>query len=83
MLNELKFNVFLMELPFHFNRKPAESFFSGEYFISADLLRARNAFIQSIYDIEASRNLIGNIILCRVCLSGLAWEGAYLSGITC
>jgi len=75
MLNELKFNVFLMELPFHFNRKPAESFFSGEYFISADLLRARNAFIQSIYDIEASRNLIGNINTLPCLLVGFSMGG--------
>jgi len=67
-----------MELPFHFNRKPAESFFSGEYFISADLLRARNAFIQSIYDIEASRNLIGNINTLPCLLVGFSMGGVHI-----
>ncbi|HOM01631.1 MAG TPA: alpha/beta hydrolase [Acetivibrio sp.] len=75
MLNELKFNVFFMELPFHFNRKPAESSFSGEYFVSADLLRSRNAFIQSIYDIETARKLICNINALPCLLVGFSMGG--------
>ncbi|MFZ5988670.1 MAG: alpha/beta hydrolase [Bacillota bacterium] len=58
LLNELKFNVFFMVSPYHFNRKPEASYFSGEYFISADLVRSRNAFKQALYDIEASFELI-------------------------
>lgn len=58
MLNELKFNVFFMISPYHFNRKPANSYFSGEFFISANLNRSRNAFKQALYDIEASIQFI-------------------------
>lgn len=58
MLNELKFNVFIMILPYHHKRKPKNSLFSGEYFLSADIYRTKKAFIQSIYDIEASMQFI-------------------------
>lgn len=58
-LNDLKFNVFLMVLPYHFDRKPAESLFGGEYFFSADLYRTRNAFKQAVLDIEAAFQFIG------------------------
>ncbi|MDQ2086119.1 alpha/beta fold hydrolase [Herbivorax sp. ANBcel31] len=54
MLNKLKFNVFMMTLPYHHKRKPKNSLFSGEYFLSADVYRTKKAFIQSVYDIEAS-----------------------------
>lgn len=75
LLNELKFNVFFMELPYHFNRKPEDSAFSGEYFVSADLLRSRNAFTQSLYDIEASRKLINNINTLPCLLVGFSMGG--------
>jgi hypothetical protein len=57
-LNDLNFNVYLMVLPYHFNRKPAESLFGGEFFFSADLYRTRNAFKQAVLDIEAAFQFI-------------------------
>ncbi|TYQ16383.1 UNVERIFIED_CONTAM: alpha/beta hydrolase family protein [Acetivibrio alkalicellulosi] len=60
LLNELKFNVFLMILPYHLRRKPLKSLFSGEYFLSADLYRSKIAFKQAILDIEASLQIIEN-----------------------
>lgn len=57
-LCSLNFNVFFMALPYHFSRKPKESFFGGEYFFSADLYRTRNAFKQAVLDVEAAMQLI-------------------------
>lgn len=53
-LNELKLNVFFMTLPFHYERKPQSSFFSGEFFLSADVYRYQYAFKQAVFDIETS-----------------------------
>jgi len=58
-LCNLNFNVFFMVLPYHFSRKPNESFFGGEYFFSADLYRTRNAFKQAVLDVEAAIQFIG------------------------
>ncbi|HYD41003.1 MAG TPA: alpha/beta fold hydrolase, partial [Anaeromyxobacter sp.] len=41
------YSVELYTLPYHYERKPAESLFSGEYFFSADLVRTRLAFLQA------------------------------------
>ncbi|HPD00490.1 MAG TPA: alpha/beta hydrolase [Acetivibrio sp.] len=58
MLNELGLNVYFMVLPYHYVRKPKSSAFSGEFFVSADLERSHNAFKQSVFDVEASLQLI-------------------------
>lgn len=58
-LNELKLNVFFMVLPYHYDRKPESSLFSGEYFLSGDIHRSQFALKQAIYDIEASLQFIG------------------------
>lgn len=57
-LCDLNFNVYFMALPYHFNRKPKESSFGGEYFFSADLYRTRNAFKQAVLDVEATKQFI-------------------------
>lgn len=51
MLNEQGMNVHLMVLPFHYERTPKESAFSGEYFWSADVYRSALAFKQAVYDL--------------------------------
>lgn len=51
MLNQQGLNVYLMVLPFHYERTPAESAFSGEYFWSADVHRSALAFKQAVYDL--------------------------------
>ncbi|NLP13739.1 MAG: alpha/beta hydrolase [Clostridium sp.] len=58
MLNELGLNVYFMVLPYHYVRRPKSSAFSGEFFVSADLERSHNAFKQSVFDVEASLQLI-------------------------
>jgi esterase/lipase len=51
MLNEHGMNVHLMMLPYHYERTPMESVFSGEYFWSADVYRSTLAFKQAVYDL--------------------------------
>jgi len=50
-LNKNQINVFIIKLPYHFERKPLESKFSGEYFWSADIYRSAYAFKQGVYDL--------------------------------
>jgi pimeloyl-ACP methyl ester carboxylesterase len=46
-LNRRGYSVALYCLPYHYERKPADSLFSGEYFFSADLHRTRRALLQA------------------------------------
>lgn len=75
MLNELKFNVFIMILPYHCKRKPKNSFFSGEYFLSADVYRTKKAFIQSVYDVEACVQFINHANKKPLLLVGFSMGG--------
>jgi pimeloyl-ACP methyl ester carboxylesterase len=47
------YSVELYSLPYHYERKPEESLFSGEYFFSADLARTRQAFHQALGELRA------------------------------
>ena len=60
-LNENHLDVFLFPLPYHMNRKPAQSSFSGEFFWSAHLYRTAQAFKQTVYDLYQFYNYIKNI----------------------
>ncbi len=60
LLNDLNINVYFMTMPYHFNRKPRTSVFSGEYFLSADIFRTQNAFKQAVLDIDASFQFVRN-----------------------
>jgi alpha-beta hydrolase superfamily lysophospholipase len=46
-LNRLGYTVELFFLPYHYQRKPADSLFGGEFFFSANLHRTRQAFLQA------------------------------------
>jgi pimeloyl-ACP methyl ester carboxylesterase len=50
-LNRLGYSVYLTTLPFHYERRPNTSAFSGEFFFSADLGRTRNAFRRATLEI--------------------------------
>lgn len=50
-LNSAGYNVKMLTLPFHYERTPKDSLFSGEYFWSADIVRTRNAFKQAVYEL--------------------------------
>jgi len=60
MLNEQGMNVHLMVLPFHYERTPKESAFSGEYFWSADVYRSALAFKQAVYDLAQFYTYVKN-----------------------
>jgi pimeloyl-ACP methyl ester carboxylesterase len=51
-LLRLGFSVFQLTLPFHYERTPSESLFSGEFFLSADLRRTKNAFRQAVLELQ-------------------------------
>ncbi|MBN2737373.1 MAG: hypothetical protein JXR70_10370 [Spirochaetales bacterium] len=46
------YHIYLMTLPYHFERKPKSSLFGGEYFWSAKLERSMFAFEQGIYELK-------------------------------
>lgn len=58
LLNDLNFDVYFMTLPYHFDRTPKSSKFSGEYYLSADLYRSANGFKQAVSDLDASLKFI-------------------------
>jgi pimeloyl-ACP methyl ester carboxylesterase len=46
------YSVELYCLPYHYERKPEESLFSGEFFFSANLARTRDAFLQAVDEVR-------------------------------
>jgi predicted alpha/beta hydrolase family esterase len=75
LFNELRLNVFLMIHPYHFQRKPAASLFSGEYFFSADIYRTQHAIKQAIFDVDACLQLIRNLNPLPAMLAGFSMGG--------
>ena len=75
LLNEMNFNVFFMIHPYHFQRKPAASMFSGEFFFSADIYRTQNALKQAIYDVEACLQWINHHNTLPTLLAGFSLGG--------
>ena len=59
-LNRQGYGVYMMTLPFHYERAPKESHFSGEYFLSADLGRTKRAFIQAVMELLHFHDWIAN-----------------------
>ncbi len=75
LLNEGGYSVTLMQLPYHYERKPAVSSFSGEYFWSADLGRSALAYKQAVYDAYRLYRMIQTITGKRACLVGFSMGG--------
>lgn len=71
-LNKAGYSIKLMTLPFHYERKPAESLFSGEYFWSADIIRTRNAFKQAVYEMYQSYIWLKNNSTDKVFVAGFS-----------
>ena len=67
MLNELKFNVYIMELPYHHKRKPKTVSLAGNIF-KCRCVQNKKAFIQSIYDVEACMQFINYVDKNLYCL---------------
>jgi esterase/lipase len=75
-LNKVGLNVYLCTLPFHYERKPKKSLFSGEYFWSADFERTRNAFAQGVFDVYSLYKFIQKRNNHNVFLTGYSMGGA-------
>jgi alpha-beta hydrolase superfamily lysophospholipase len=58
VLNEYHIDVYELILPYHYERTPARSKFSGEYFWSANVVRAADAIKQSVYEIALAERFI-------------------------
>lgn len=76
ILNKLNFNVFFMIMPYHYNRKPESSLFSGEFFLSADIHRSIVAFKQAVFDVEYSLQIIKDINALPTLVSGFSMGGS-------
>jgi len=50
-LNRFGYDIYQTTLPFHYERTPSQSLFSGEYFWSANIQRSRFAFNQSVTEL--------------------------------
>lgn len=74
MLN-LGWNMYYFTLPYHFEREPEESIYSGEFMISANIERTVAASRQAVADLRAliqwiKTNKSGPVILIGVSLGG-------------
>jgi dienelactone hydrolase len=52
-LNRLHYSVYSTTLPYHYERVPSDSRFSGEFFLSADLVRTIHAFESAVAELES------------------------------
>ncbi|WP_242230107.1 alpha/beta hydrolase [Bacillus cereus group sp. BfR-BA-01329] len=72
---ELGWNTYYFTLPYHFEREPNESLFSGEYMVSAHLERTVQASKQAVVDLRQLINWVKNnkkgpIIVIGISLGG-------------
>ena len=73
---ERGYNIYNYVLPFHMERSPDTSLYSGEYFVSSDVSRTLKSEQQAVSDIRALINHIktkqkGKIILIGLSLGGI------------
>jgi pimeloyl-ACP methyl ester carboxylesterase len=74
-LNKAGYHVYLMTLPFHYERVPAASRFSGEYFWSANVHRSRRAFRQAVYELYQCYHTLHALHHHPVYLAGFSMGG--------
>lgn len=51
-MTNLKWNMYYFTLPYHFDRKPNQSLYSGEYMVSANVERTVEATRQAVADLR-------------------------------
>ncbi len=73
---DLEWNMYYFTLPYHFERKPESSLFSGEYMVSANIQRTVESTQQAVVDLRAlihwiKENKEGSVILIGVSLGGI------------
>lgn len=83
MLNEKGINVYLLMLPFHYDRKPKKSLFSGEYFWSGDIDRSVTAFKQSLFDLYALYQYVKSKSDQKLIISGFSMGGGITLTLAC
>jgi len=69
------YNVYRYVLPFHMERAPKSSLYSGEYFVSADVVRTLKSIQQAVSDIRALINYIKTVKKGKVIIIGLSLGG--------
>jgi pimeloyl-ACP methyl ester carboxylesterase len=74
-LNRLGVTVYMITLPFHHERSPVSSGFSGELFFSADLGRTKAAFVQAVIEIRHCYNLIRRMVNGPLVITGFSMGG--------
>ncbi|HDR4587791.1 TPA: alpha/beta hydrolase [Bacillus cytotoxicus] len=72
---ELGWNMYYFTLPFHFDREPEDSLYSGEFMISADIQRTVYSTQQAVVDLRTLINWIkenkkGPVVLIGISLGG-------------
>lgn len=72
---ERNYNVYRYVLPFHMERSPHTSLYSGEYFVSADVTRTLKSVQQSVSDIRALISYIKAVEKEKVIVIGLSLGG--------
>lgn len=75
LLKEAGFNVFIFILPYHYERKPAVSLFSGEFFWSGDLYRSQHAAKQAIFDLKTAVGLVSHLAQLPTIIAGFSMGG--------
>jgi len=75
MLNEQGMNVYALTLPFHYERQPSTSLFSGEFFWSGDIHRSALAFKQSVYDLYQLYHYVRSRSQGEVWITGFSMGG--------
>ena len=75
MLNERGMNVYALTLPFHYERKPSTSLFSGEFFWSGDIHRSALAFKQAVYDLCQLYHYVKDRAQAAVWITGFSMGG--------
>lgn len=74
-LNANGLNVYAMTLPFHYERQPENSRFSGEFFFSGDAYRNTVAFKQAVTDVTQFYHHLKKNSRYPVCLTGFSMGG--------
>ncbi len=75
LFKESGFNVFILILPYHYERKPEASLFSGEFFWSADLYRSQNAAKQGVFDLKIAVGLVTYLTPLPTMIAGFSMGG--------
>ncbi len=75
-LTRLGLDVYFCTMPFHYERIPEQSAFSGEFFWSAYFERTRNAFRQAVCDFHLVRSWIEKQSSLPLMIGGFSMGGA-------